>query len=1182
MANLQISLLGPWQVRLAGRLVTHFPTTKVQALLAYLAVEAHKPHTRDALIGLFWADYRTDSARQNLRKTLYRLRQLFPLDYLLISNQTIQFDPASAYSLDVTQFVRLLVATHHHPHANRLTCHICNTQLHQAVDLYRGDFLEHFFVEGSPAFEEWVLSKREWLRREVLRALHQLAAAAEAQGSYDQAYTYAWRQVELDPVNEEAHQQIMRALALSGRRSEALAQYASCRRILATTLAAEPTPTTVALAEQIRAGKLAVQAQPLLYIAQHTTENVSSPFAVKPPLANALHSHLSGTLTSSNQPEEHPKNQSKQQGLAERRSVEQPLLFIGRQAEMAQLHAIWTTVQQGRARFVVIAGEAGIGKTLLAEWWREEIRHQGAAIAQAFCYVADRKNKYWPVKMWLAQTPLQTIQASLDGVERAVIERVKSTLPGEDADEEVQGANIEYHFVESLTRIFLKVKQPLALFIDDIHRCDFKSLRFLQRLLLDIRDVQAQILVVGTMHAKQVNEELDGLLTVLTASQQLQELLLQPFDEAETKALAERICGHTLPTGEIAKIVETSGGLPFYIPLAIQYDGEELLSSKDLRLILRNFRDTSQQAQELAQLAATYARPFGIEFMEIVTGWGDTKVVAAVEELWKQDIVRFHDDYGKAGNLPAAKWDGRLKQIQSAPYYIFRHDLLRKATYENMSWFDKRRRHLQVATALEIFYTKNLYLGIAQIAVHYELAGKSLPASTTVVKAYLDKSRLDCKTFDYESVIKSCETGLALLPRITDTLEDEKRELEVILQHTLGTAELIRTGNAGEKVLPAYKRILDLYQKHSEIPLPQGIIWGGGSNLMIRGELKAALIWGKRCWELTQALPNSWHYLDTLCVLGVTEYYRGNFKEAIEHLRNGSQLYDAIQSKLEPANYGQNTGIICKSYQGLCHWFLGYPDKAVQVIDMALRLTFAQDDEPTSNCLAHYAATWIHQLRREWQQTQTQAKQFIQVATDKYHIELFQLIGQSFALQAQFELTVPSQASNPEELVIGMVHCHEDYKKIGASAGLTISCNMVAHVSIKMRQLAYAQQLLEEGINIAQITDEGFLAAELYRLQGEVEKSLADVEPMNAADHYAAAERFFEKACSIAQKQGAKSLELRATTSLCHLWHEQHKHTAAHQQLANLYSWFIEGFATLDLQEASTLLAQLLYHSHAS
>src|SRR5262245_26186632 len=90
MPVLQLSLLGPYQVRLADTLETRFPTVKVQALLAYLAVEAQTSHTRDTLIGLFWPEHTTESARQNLRQTLFRLRQTIPPEYFRITNQTVQ------------------------------------------------------------------------------------------------------------------------------------------------------------------------------------------------------------------------------------------------------------------------------------------------------------------------------------------------------------------------------------------------------------------------------------------------------------------------------------------------------------------------------------------------------------------------------------------------------------------------------------------------------------------------------------------------------------------------------------------------------------------------------------------------------------------------------------------------------------------------------------------------------------------------------------------------------------------------------------------------------------------------------------------------------------------------------------------------------------------------------------
>jgi DNA-binding SARP family transcriptional activator len=283
MPALQMALLGPMQVRFAGHLVARFPTIKVQALLAYLAVEAQSAHPRDALVGLFWPDYAPESARQNLRQTLFRLRQVIPADCLLITNQTVQFNPVSDYSLDVTTFTELITACRRHDHADLVQCRECSHRLQQAVELYRGDFLAGFFLDDSPAFEEWLLLKREWLRREDLQALAHLAEYHERQGVYAQAQVYAWRQVELDPAREEAHQQLMRVLALSGRRSEALAQYESCRRLLAEELGVEPSAETVTLVEQIRAGKLG--RRPGLQLTMADQPVLPSPVLVSTPAA---------------------------------------------------------------------------------------------------------------------------------------------------------------------------------------------------------------------------------------------------------------------------------------------------------------------------------------------------------------------------------------------------------------------------------------------------------------------------------------------------------------------------------------------------------------------------------------------------------------------------------------------------------------------------------------------------------------------------------------------------------------------------------------------------------------------------------------------------------------------------------------------------------------------------------
>jgi WD40 repeat protein/DNA-binding SARP family transcriptional activator len=246
MARLLLSLLGPFQASLDGQPVQAFESNKVRALLALLALLASEPdrsYPRETLAGLLWPDYPNRSALNNLRSALANLRQAIgdpqaDPPFLLITRNTIQFNAAGDYELDAE--------------ALRDLSRQPVEQLERAVAVYCGDFLEGFSLADSPPFEEWALAQREQFRLRVVDALHRLAAHHEQAAEYDRALAAARRALALEPWDEEAHRQAIRALALSGQRSRALAQYETCRQVLRQELGVEPSQETEVLAEAIR------------------------------------------------------------------------------------------------------------------------------------------------------------------------------------------------------------------------------------------------------------------------------------------------------------------------------------------------------------------------------------------------------------------------------------------------------------------------------------------------------------------------------------------------------------------------------------------------------------------------------------------------------------------------------------------------------------------------------------------------------------------------------------------------------------------------------------------------------------------------------------------------------------------------------------------------------------------
>ena len=244
--QLRIFLLGTFQITLESEPVTGFESDKARALLAYLAIEADRPHRREVLAGLLWPDTSEKTARTNLRSALANLRQTLA-PFLLVTRQTIQFNRESSYWLDVEAFQEGI-------EGNSDT--ISTSELNAAVELYRGEFLAGFYIRDASLFEEWVLITRESLQRKAMRAMHQLTEYCQETGATEEALLLARKQVKLEPYQEAAHQQVMWALALNGQRNEALVHYEHFRALLKGELGVDPLEETQEMYTRLVEGEL--------------------------------------------------------------------------------------------------------------------------------------------------------------------------------------------------------------------------------------------------------------------------------------------------------------------------------------------------------------------------------------------------------------------------------------------------------------------------------------------------------------------------------------------------------------------------------------------------------------------------------------------------------------------------------------------------------------------------------------------------------------------------------------------------------------------------------------------------------------------------------------------------------------------------------------------------------------
>jgi predicted ATPase len=560
------------------------------------------------------------------------------------------------------------------------------------------------------------------------------------------------------------------------------------------------------------------------------------------------------------------------------------------------------------------------------------------------------------------------------------------------------------------------------------------------------------------------------------------------------------------------------------------------------QMIIRNFERLDVNEQQVLEAASVAGAEFSAAAVAAALDQPLTEVEGCCVQLARR--VQFINSIG------AVTWPNGI----SAAAFRFSHSLYLDVLYERVPAGQRNQFHRRIAEREENAFGARASDIAVELAHHYRNANQISKAILYLTIAGEQAIRRAA----HAEAVSSISAAVDLVNSLPDDSDRGARELQ--LQIMLGGSLTAIKGFAASEVKYAYARARELCSDLGQ-PLQLPALYGLWVYHLVRGEIDVALeLAEKQCLCLAEAVGNPALLMQANLQVGGTLLHVGDYTRAFEYINRSLALYDVDNHRLHAFIYGQDPKTIGSIYAGLILWHLGYPDQALEKMNQSLTLA-NELRYPLSKAFSAGFAAWLHQARGDVEETRKQAEAALSLAAEHgfplpsgmAHIFLGWALAQEGQPQRGIELI-----QRGRELCEGT----------GALLIRPYFLVLLAEAYREGNQIQEGRAALAAALASARSSGERGWEAEILRLMAEFQlRALTGSE--------AEAEQHLQSAIKIARSQNAKSLQLRAASTLGGFLISRKRPDEARTLLTSTYNWFTEGFDTPALREARLLIEQL-------